>query len=202
MLFDDTYKEIKKNSTGYYTEKSSKFIAYAYPIYSVDTFKLKLQEIKKKENSANHYCYAYRLHPDKSEFRFSDDGEPAYTAGKPILKQIDYYNLTNILIIVVRYFGGIKLGIPGLIRSYTTASINAIEGSEFVTRLIQEKYIVFFEIQYIQDVMSFIKRHNLDILESSFNKKSQVIFLAPKTKSDLIRSYFNQYHKIELKYAY
>ncbi len=201
MLFEDTYLEIKHKSRGFYKEKSSKFISYAYPVYSVDSVKSILKEIKQKENSANHHCYAYCLHPDKSDFRFNDDGEPAYTAGKPIFKQIKSYNLTNILIIVVRYFGGIKLGVPGLIRAYKTAALNAIEGADIVTKLIQEKYQVLFSIEQIQDVMLFIKKNNLTIVNSSFQQKCVITLLVPLAKSDIMKSYFET-KKIELNYIY
>ncbi len=107
MLFSDKYKEIKSNTTGIYKEKGSKFIAYAYPVYSEEQVKEKLEEVKKLEHSARHHCYAYVLHADKSAQRANDNGEPSSTAGNPILGQIQSNDLTNILIIVVRYFGGV-----------------------------------------------------------------------------------------------
>ena len=112
MLFKKTYKEIIKDSVGYYKEKGSRFIGYCYIVKTEQEVKKKIEKIKKKEKSANHYCFAYLLNYDKSICKFSDDGEPSYTAGKPILNQIKSHDLTNILIIVVRYFGGTKLGIP------------------------------------------------------------------------------------------
>ena len=153
MLFDHTYKEITANSQSLYKEKNSKFISYAYSVYDLDSIKKYLKVIKSIESSASHYCYAYRLYPDKSLYKFNDDGEPAYTAGKPILKQIEKYELTNILIIVVRYFGGVKLGIPGLIRSYKTATINVLENSNIILKTIKDKYVVIFDPKHMNDVM-------------------------------------------------
>ena len=141
-MFNDTYKEIKSHTTGIYKEKGSKFIAYAYTVYSEQEVKKKLEEVKKLEHSARHHCYAYVLHADKSAQRANDDGEPSSTAGKPILGQILSKDLTNILIVVVRYFGGVKLGVPGLIRSYKTAASEAITNATIITRTIKEHYEV------------------------------------------------------------
>ena len=138
-MFDDTYKEIEAPSVGVYKEKGSKFIAYSYPIYSKEEIKQKIEEVKKIEHAARHHCYAYILNPDKSAQRANDDGEPSSTAGKPILGQILSNDLTNILIIVVRYFGGVKLGVPGLIRSYKTAALDAISNSEIITKTIKAR---------------------------------------------------------------
>ena len=122
MLFEDTYHMPINTSKGLYKEKGSKFIAYAFPVFSDEDVKVLLEEIQKKEYAARHHCYAYTLHPDKSAWRANDDGEPANTAGKPILGQIQSKDLTNILIVVVRYFGGIKLGVGGLITAYRAAA--------------------------------------------------------------------------------
>jgi len=200
MLFDDTYKEIKEECRGIYKEKGSKFIAYAYPVYSVDVIKKKIENLKQVESSANHYCYAYRLHPDKSLFKFHDDGEPSYTAGKPILKQIEQHELTNVLIIVVRYFGGIKLGIPGLIRSYKTATINSLESAEIDIKVIKEKYSVFFDPKNINDVMRLIKKHQLEIIQTGFQNESNITFLVEKRNSDLVWEVFRKNHQIRIEY--
>ena len=200
MLFDDTYKEIRDSSCGLYKENNSKFISYAYPVYSIEHIKQYLKEIRDIESSAHHYCYAYRLHPDKSLYKFHDDGEPTYTAGKPILKQIEKHELTNILIIVVRYFGGVKLGIPGLIRSYKTAAVNVIENSQIITKIIKEKYSVFFAPKYMNDVMRLIKKHKLDVVDTGFDKESSVTFLVERKKSDLVLKLFNSHNKLRIQY--
>lgn len=192
MLFDDTYKEIKDISRGLYKEKGSKFISYAYPLYDLISIKKQLKEIRKIEKSANHYCYAYRLHPDKSLYKFNDDGEPSYTGGKPILKQIEQYELTNILIIVVRYFGGVKLGIPGLIRSYKTAAMDAISRAQIVNKDIKEKYSVFFDPRHINDVMQIVKKYKLEIMQTEFNKECSITFLVAKRNSSIILKIFKE----------
>ena len=201
MLFDDTYKEITANSCGLYKEKGSKFISYAYPVYDLSVVRQYLKDIRTLESSANHYCYAYRLHPDKSLYKFNDDGEPAYTAGKPILKQIDINELTNILIIVVRYFGGVKLGIPGLIRSYKTATINAIENADIITKTIKEKCVVFFEPKYMNDVMRLIKKNHLEIIQTGFEKDCSITFLVERNRSDDILELFKKNHHLRIEYA-
>ena len=152
-MFDNTYKEVKSLSKGIYKEKGSKFIAYSYPVYTENDVKERLQEVKKIEHSARHHCYAYLINPDKSVQRSNDDGEPSSTAGKPILRQIQSNNLTNILIVVVRYFGGVKLGVPGLIRSYKTAASDAISQGIFITKTIKEQYKVYFKYPMMNDVM-------------------------------------------------
>ena len=129
---EDKYKELKSHTTGIYKEKGSKFIAYAYPVYSEQEVKEKLEEVRKLEYAARHHCYAYTLHPDKSAWRANDDGEPANTAGKPILGQIQSNDLSNVLIVVVRYFGGVKLGVGGLITAYRAAAADAL-GSITIT---------------------------------------------------------------------
>jgi len=153
-MFSDTYKEIKNPIKGLYKEKGSKFISYLFPVYSEEEVKEKLEEIRKKEHAARHHCYAYILNSDKSAQRANDDGEPSSTAGKPILGQILSNNLTNILIVVVRYFGGVKLGVPGLIRSYKTAAADAISQGIFITKTIKEQYKVSFKYSQMNDVMN------------------------------------------------
>ena len=201
MLFKNTYKEIVKDSVGYYKEKGSRFIGYCYIVKTEQEVKKKIEIIKKKGKSANHYCFAYLLNYDKSICKFSDDGEPSYTAGKPILNQIKSHDLTNILIIVVRYFGGTKLGIPGLIRSYKNTTINAINNTEIVTKNIQEEYELFFKYSYLEGVMKQIKKWELVILENNFNLDCRIKILVSKKKSDIVFDFFNSHKSVEIKYV-
>ena len=160
MLFDDTYNEIDTKASSIYKEKGSKFIAYAFCVYNNYDITQNIEKIKKKEPSASHYCYAYVLHPDKSVYRMNDDGEPSSTAGRQIFKEIQKLELTNILIIVVRYFGGTKLGIPGLIRAYKTSSSLVLQSVTIVKKNIQEKYTLQFDHEQMNNVMRIIKEHN------------------------------------------
>lgn len=199
MLFSDKYKEIKSNTIGIYKEKGSKFIAYAFPVYSKDEVKEKLEEVKKIEHSARHHCYAYILHPDKSAQRANDDGEPSSTAGKPILGQILSNDLTNILIVVVRYFGGVKLGVPGLIRSYKTAASDAITDATIITKTIKEHYEVSFKYPQMNDVMRLVKEFDLEVVNTDFRIDCKLIFAAQKSKADSIVETFKKNHELAIK---
>ena len=199
-MIEDKYKEVKNHSTGFYKEKGSKFIAYSYPVYSEDQVKEKLEEIRKLEYSARHYCYAYILNPDKSSQRANDDGEPSSTAGKPILGQILSNDLTNILIIVVRYFGGVKLGVPGLIRSYKTAAADTIANSTLITKTIKEQYEVSFKYPQMNDVMRLIKEFNLEVVNTDFQIDCKLIFAVPKSKENDILNTFKKKHELTIEY--
>ena len=199
-MFDDTYKEVKSHTTGIYKEKGSKFIAYSYPVYSEQEVKERLEEVKKLEHSARHHCYAYVLHTDKSAWRVNDDGEPSSTAGKPILAQIQLIGLTNILIIVVRYFGGVKLGIPGLIRSYKTAAAIAISNATIITKTIKEHYEVSFKYPLMNNAMRLVKSFNLEVVNTDFQIDCNLIFAVPKSKADNVVETFKKNHEIKIKY--
>ena len=199
-MFENTYKEIKSHTTRIYKEKGSKFIAYSYPIYSEKEVKERIEEVKKLEHSARHYCYAYVLHADKSAWRANDDGEPSSTAGKPILGQILSNDLTNILIIVVRYFGGVKLGISGLIRSYKTAAAIAINDATIITKTIKEYYEVGFKYPQMNIVMQLVKEFNLEVINTDFKIDCKLTFAVSKSKANTILNTFNKNHKFNIKY--
>ena len=199
MIFDDTYKEVKIHTTGIYKEKGSKFIAYSYPVYSEEEIKEKLEIVKKLEHSARHYCYAYILNPDKSTQRSNDDGEPSSTAGKPILGQILSNDLTNILIVVVRYFGGVKLGVPGLIRSYKTAAVQAIQEATIVTKTIKEQYKVSFKYPQMNNVMRLVKEYDLEVINTDFQIDCKLIFAVPKSKANDVVDTFKKNHELNIK---
>jgi uncharacterized YigZ family protein len=201
LIFDDKYKEVKSHTTGIYKEKGSKFIAYSYPVYSEQDVKDKLEEVRKLEHSARHHCYAYILNPDKSAQRANDDGEPSSTAGKPILGQILSNNLTNILIVVVRYFGGVKLGVPGLIRSYKTAATQAILEATIITKTIKEQYEVSFKYPQMNDVMRLVKEYDLEVVNTDFQIECKLIFAAPKSKANDIVDTFKKNHELSIKYV-
>ncbi len=198
-MFNDTYKEIKNPTTGLYKEKGSKFISYLFPVYSQEEVEERLEEIRKKEHSARHHCYAYTINPDKSAQRENDDGEPYSTAGKPIQGQISSNDLTNILIVVVRYFGGVKLGVPGLIRSYKTAASDAISHGICVTKTIKEQYKVSFKYPQMNDVMQLIKKFNLEVINTNLQLDCNLIFAVARSKVDSVIKTFKKNHKLKIE---
>ena len=198
LIIEDKYKEVKNHTTGIYKEKGSKFIAYSYPVYSEEEVKEKLEEVRKLEHSARHYCYAYILNPDKSAQRANDDGEPSSTAGKPILGQILSNDLTNILVVVVRYFGGVKLGVPGLIRSYKTAAAEAILEATIITKTIKEQYEVSFKYPQMNDVMRLIKEYDLEVVNTDFQIDCKLIFAVPKSKANDVVDTFKKNHELRI----
>ena len=169
MLQDDTYKTIDEISTSIYTEKRSKFIATAIPVRSVAEVKTYLEEYQKKYYDARHVCYAYMLGAERTDFRANDNGEPSGTAGKPILGQINSKELTDVLIIVVRYFGGIKLGTSGLIVAYRTAACQALDEAHIIEKTVDEDIAISFEYPFMNDVMRIVKEENPEILEQSYD---------------------------------
>ena len=193
------YNEIKTPSIGFYKEKGSKFIAYSYPVYSKSEICKKIKETKKKENSAIHYCYAYVLNENKTVQKTNDDGEPSYSAGKPILGQILSKDLTNILIIVVRYFGGVKLGISGLIRSYKTAARIAISKAEIINKAVKEKYQLSFRYPEMNKVMKIVKAHNLKIIHTNFKIDCKLICTIEKSKENEAIQAFKKCYKTSIK---
>lgn len=165
---EDTYKTIKRVSEGYYTEKRSRFISYAIPVRTVDEVKAQLEKYRKQYYNARHVCWAYMLGADRQTFRANDDGEPSSTAGKPILGQINSNELTDILIVVVRYFGGIELGTSGLIVAYRTAAAEAIASAEIEMRTVDEDITVAFEYPFLNSVMRIVKEETPTIISQHF----------------------------------
>lgn len=169
MMTSDTYQTIAAPSEGIYTEKRSKFIAMALPVHTVDEVKTMLDTCQKKYYDARHVCYAYMLGPERKDFRSNDNGEPSGTAGKPILGQINSHNLTDILVIVVRYFGGIKLGTSGLITAYRAAASEAIGAATVVEKTVDEEVTFFFEYPMMNDVMRIVKEEGPSIVSQGYD---------------------------------
>ena len=165
----DSYRTIKALAEGTYSEKRSKFLAFAMPVSSVDEVKLLVADYQKKYYDARHVCYAYMLGAERLEFRANDNGEPSGTAGKPILGQINSNELTNILIIVVRYFGGIKLGTSGLIVAYRAAAAEAIAAAEIIEKTVDEDVTFFFEYPFMNDVMRVVKDMEPQIIHQGYD---------------------------------
>ena len=166
---EDVYRTIVAPAEGIYTEKRSKFIAIALPVRTVDEVKALLEEYQKKYYDARHVCYAYMLGPQRKDFRANDNGEPSGTAGKPILGQINSNELTDILIIVVRYFGGIKLGTSGLIVAYKAAAAEALAAAELVEKTVDECIRFWFEYPFMNDVMRVVKEESPEIVEQGYD---------------------------------
>ena len=168
-MADDSYKTIKQVAEGYYTEKRSRFISYAIPVRTVEEVKEQLEKYRKQYYDARHVCWAYMLGPERQTFRANDDGEPSSTAGKPILGQINSNELTDLLIVVVRYFGGIELGTSGLIVAYRTAAAEAIAAATVIEKTVDETVTVLFEYPFMNDVMRIVKEEEPELSEQSYD---------------------------------
>lgn len=168
-LFEDTYFTIEDLAEGIFRDKGSKFVAYAYPLK--DEIKLKdiIVKLKSLHPKARHHCWAYRLSPDRTVFRVNDDGEPSGTAGRPILNALLSKDVTNILVVVVRYFGGTLLGVPGLINAYKTATQDALANALIVEKTVNDVYQINFKYLVMNDVMRIIKDENITILDQQFD---------------------------------
>ena len=169
-MAEDVYKTIAHPSEGIYTEKRSKFLAFAFPVSSVDEIKAHIERIQKEYYDARHVCYAYMLGAERKDFRANDNGEPSGTAGKPILGQINSNELTDILIVVVRYFGGIKLCTSGFIVAYKAAAVEAISAAEIIEKTVDEDILFGFEYPFMNDVMRIVKEENPKILEQGYDQ--------------------------------
>lgn len=185
---DDTYRTIRDLSEGYYTEKRSRFLSFALPVRTPDEVKTQLDIYRKKYYDARHVCWAYMLGPDRTNFRANDDGEPSSTAGKPILGQINSNNLTDILIIVVRYFGGIELGTSGLIVAYRTAAAEAIAAARIEERTVDETITITFEYPHLNSVMRIVKEDKPDVLTQSFELTCEMTLRIRQSRMDALKS--------------
>jgi uncharacterized YigZ family protein len=201
MFDDDTYKTITGVSQGIYKEKGSKFIAHAFPVTCEGDVKIRLQELRKEYHDARHHCYAYALGPDRSAYRVNDDGEPAGTAGKPIFGQIQSKGLTYVLVVVIRYFGGIKLGIPGLINAYRSAAKEALENSNVQVRTVNEEYLVTFEYPLINEIMRILKEESASVVNQEFTETTCAIrFQIRKSRADHVRERLNKIRPVSLQF--
>ena len=158
------YFTIEKTSVAEFKDRGSKFIAYTYPVATADEFKTYLQQLKKEHHNAEHHCFAYRIGTDGNNFRVNDDGEPSGSAGRPILGQIDSKELTNVAVIVVRYFGGTLLGVPGLINAYKNATALALQTVPIIQKQVEIKYVVHFDYTQMNDVMIILKQYNCTVI--------------------------------------
>lgn len=191
---EDVYQTIEKESQGYFKDKGSKFYAFAYPIKHEDEVKDILARLRKEHHSARHHCYAWRIGTEEIIYRANDDGEPSSTAGKPILGQLQSFNVTNILMVVIRYFGGTLLGVSGLINAYKSAAADALNNTDIKQKIIEKEMILDFTYNELAEVMNIVKQENLTIMNTRFEEKCNLIFSVRKAEYEkMIQKFRNVY---------
>ena len=199
MLTEDTYKTISKPSIGeLFKDKNSKFIGYAFHVENEDQIKTHIEEVKKEHYSARHWCYAYQLGTETTTFRANDDGEPNNSAGMPIYGQIQSFEVRNVLVIVVRYYGGVKLGVGGLINAYKTGAQFALEASEIVEKTINKQFILKFEYKNMSKVMRILKENQIEILKQTLELDCLLEISVRKGNASKIFELFNQFYGVEI----
>ena len=196
MNSPDTYLTIEKTSFAEYKDRGSKFLAFAFPMDTVEVFKQELALLKKVHPKAVHHCFAYRIGIDGNNFRVSDDGEPSGTAGKPILNQIDSKQLTDVTVIVVRYFGGTLLGVPGLINAYKTAAALTLQMIPVVQKQVEIKYELHFDYTKMNEVMTVVKQFNCSILHQEMQLFCLLKIGIPKARLEEVLYKINDMHTI------
>ena len=197
---DDTYKTIAQPSEGIFKDKGSKFIAFAHPVSTEDEIRDILQTIKKEHYSARHHCFAWRLGPAKLLYRAVDDGEPSSTAGKPILGQIQSFDLTNILVVVVRYFGGTLLGVSGLINAYRNAACDALSQAVIIEKLVEQNLLIEFDYSAMNDVMKIFKDEKLPQIDPKFDLQCQIKTHIRMKELHRIEDIFNKTEGVKTSY--
>jgi len=190
----DTFKTVKETAKGLFTEKKSKFISFAIPVQTVEEIKTEVEKYRKEYYDARHVCWAYMLGAERKDFRANDDGEPSGTAGKPILGQINSNELTDILIVVIRYFGGIKLGTSGLIVAYREAAIEAIKNAEIIEKTVDIDTGFYFEYPFMNDVMKIVKDLEPTILKQEFDMDC---FMELRIRKSLYDNLTSRLEKVE-----
>lgn len=188
MELDDTYKTLQEISEAVYTEKRSKFLAFAMPVETAEEVKELVAQYAKKYYDARHVCYAYMLGHERKEFRANDNGEPSGTAGRPILGAINSHELTNVLIVVIRYFGGIKLGTGGLAVAYKEAAHEAIASGVIIEKLVEEEVHVVFEYPYLNLIMRIVKEENPTVVSQAFDNDCEMVLRIRKSEVEKLRN--------------
>ncbi len=196
----DTYKTlVKPSEETLFKDRNSKFFGYAFPVSTEDDIKKCLDELKKKHPNAGHHCYAWQLGTEKIRFRANDDGEPSNSAGQPIYGQIQAFDITNVLIVSVRYFGGTKLGVGGLINAYRTSAKMALEESDIVEKTMDVHFKITFGYDMMNKVQQVIKKNQLDILDQKLELNCEYIISVRKNESSAIFELFTNMFKVEIK---
>lgn len=200
MTIKDTYKTITdKTENILFKDKNSKFIGYAYPVLTEIDVKHHIETLKKEHHAARHWCYAYQIGTTNLLYRANDDGEPSNSAGAPIYGQIQSFDLTNVLIVVVRYFGGVKLGVGGLINAYKTTAKATLEASKIITKTINIDYLITFDYKNMNTVMRIVKERQLNIIHQKLELDCQITISVRKTEADTVYNIFNNLYEIKIK---
>ena len=200
MNINDTYNTITKPSQEVlFKDKNSKFFGYAFPVKSEEEIKSYLENLKKQHHSARHWCYAYQIGTETLNYRANDDGEPNNSAGMPIYGQIQSFNLTNVLVVIVRYFGGVKLGVGGLINAYKTAAQLALESSNIIEKTININYQIIFEYKNMNKVMRIIKEKQLLITNQILELDCQLFISVRKKEAQLVFEVFQNLFEVKIK---
>jgi uncharacterized YigZ family protein len=201
MSKEDFYCTIEKSAVAEFKDRGSKFIAYACPVRDTDEFKERLNEIKKEHPKATHHCFAYRIGLDGNTFRVSDDGEPSGSAGRPILGQIDSKALVNVLIVVVRYFGGTLLGVPGLINAYRSAAALALQMTPQVQRPVEKEMVIQFDYTQVNEVMTLAKHYNCRVLQQEMQLFCRITLAIPRNRLTEVTYKLKELRNVEMHQA-
>lgn len=196
------YNTIAAPAEGLYKDRGSKFIAYAYPFAKEDQLKALIAEVKETHPKARHHCWAYRLSPDRSVFRVNDDGEPSGSAGRPILNVLLSADVTNVLVVVVRYFGGTLLGVPGLINAYKQATVHALNAAEIIQKTVDLVYRLQFDYLQMNDIMRIIKEENIPVLEQQFDLRCKLEVAIREGCTERILNRFQAISDVETDHLY
>ena len=196
----DEYLTISKPSEGFFKDKGSKFLAFAYPVSTEEEIKAIQEQLRSDYHDARHHCYAYMLGKDRNVFRANDDGEPSSTAGKPILGQINSFEVTNILIVVIRYFGGTKLGVSGLINAYKTASEEALKNAKIIKKTLHDIYELRFEYPVMNDVMKILKEEQIEHIGQNFELSCSITLSLRKAEIDKVLSKFDRIKELKIEF--
>ncbi len=195
-LFSDIYRTIKEPVEGLFKDRGSRFIARAFPVRREDEVKEILSKLRREYHDARHHCYAYILGPSKSAYRINDDGEPSGTAGKPIHGQLLSRDLTDIIVVVIRYFGGVKLGIPGLINAYREATKDALDKAVIVEKLVTDKLIIEYDYPLMDVVMRFLKEKNIEIINTKFELNCRVEIAVRRSETEQVTNSLGAVHGV------
>ncbi|MCG8476605.1 MAG: YigZ family protein [Cytophagales bacterium] len=199
-MADDSFLTITGTAEGLYKEKGSKFISYAYPVETEEEIREYVEQLHKQYYDARHHCYAWVLGKDQERFRANDDGEPGHSAGDPILNKIKSFNLTNVLVVVVRYFGGTKLGVPGLVNAYKTATEEALLQADIVERIVKDRITLYFDYLSMNLVMKFIKDYELEMVDQVFDNQCKVVLAVRLTDSPMVIGKLESYEFEAVKF--